>query len=263
MPWLNLLQGSGARAKKCLGLVSFREDRCKLSCLGSAGNLRAIPLVTANSFSSHSFYWGHYCVAGLQKNLYFSFLLSGSITSFSDAILKMLFDCILWFLIHVVFARILMERRHASKNTWKHISIHCSHCSILLYHLCLASLLQYHFFYHWSSCNLNLLIVFLYPNMLKEGRLKTQKKLLKWRWMRMSTLYVQHLKWKQIEISFGMLSACLCISNSVLGHLMTYFEKWEYLSVCKSLWLDIWDYSCLLVCKYDLYYVAKDLKSPP
>jgi len=35
--------------------------------------------------------------------------------------------------------------------------------------------------------------------MLKEGRLKTQKKLLKWRWMRMSILYVQHLK--QTEIS--------------------------------------------------------------
>lgn len=160
----------------------------------------AIPLVTANSFSSHSFYWSHYCVAGLQNNLYFSFIISGSITSFSDASLEMLFDCILCFLIHVLFVCILMQRRRESKNTWKCVSIHCSHCSVYLYHLCLASLLQYHFC-HQGSCYLYLLIIFLYPNMLKERRLKTQEKLLKWRWMRVSTLYVQHLKWKQVEIS--------------------------------------------------------------
>lgn len=43
---------------------------------------------------------------------------------------------------------------------------------------------------------------------------------------------------------------------------MTCFEKWEYVSFCKSLCLDIGDYWCLLVCEYKLHYVAKDLKNP-
>lgn len=180
----------------------FRVGRCKPSCLGSAGSLRAIPLVTASSFSSHSFYWSHYCVGGLQNTLYFSFLVSGNISSFSDASLEMLYDCLLCFLICALFARILMQRRRESKNTWKCVSINCSHCSVCSYHLCLASLLQYHFFCHWGSCNLYLLIIFLYPNMLKdEGDWKPEKAAKGGRWMRMSALYVQRLKWKQVEIS--------------------------------------------------------------
>lgn len=91
-------------------------------------------------------------------------------------------------------------RIHESKNTWKCISVHCSHCSICLYHLCLASLLHYHF-YPWGSCNLYLLIIFLHPNMFKEERLKNQRKVLKCRWMKISTLRVQNLKRKQTEIS--------------------------------------------------------------
>lgn len=123
-----------------------------------------------------SFYRGRYCVAGLQNNLYFSFLISDSVASFSGVSLEMLLDCLLCFL-----NRALCMCPHArceSKTTWKCISVHCSHCSICLYHLCLASLLHYHF-YPWGSCNLYLLIIFLHPNMLKEERLKTQRKVLK------------------------------------------------------------------------------------
>lgn len=146
-----------------------------------------------------SFYQGRYCVAGLQNNLYFSFLISGSFASFSGATLEMLFHCILCFL-NCALCVCPHARRCESKNTWKCISVHCSHCSICLYHLCLAFLLHYHF-YPRGSCNLYLLIIFLQSNMLKEERLKMQRKVLNWRWMKISTLHVQNLKWKQIEIS--------------------------------------------------------------
>lgn len=136
------------------------------------------------------FYRGHSCVAGLQNNLYFSFLISG-IASFSGASLEMLFGCLLCFL-NCVLCMCPHARRCESKNTWKSISVHCSHCSICLYHLCLASLLHYHFC-PWGSCNLYLLIIFLHPNMLKEERLKIQRKVLKWRWMKIPTLHVQNL----------------------------------------------------------------------
>lgn len=131
------------------GLAWLTAGRCKLSCLGSAGSLRAVHAVSANSFSSQNFQWSYYCFViwtvtlNLLSSFHWWWRFGGAVWCICISLIHVFLACIL---IAYPYAENACIKKH-DLYAWKLIS-HCSGCP----RLCVAPLLQYHFFSCWGSC---------------------------------------------------------------------------------------------------------------